>query len=797
MEGYLRWLTDLESPTAEGRTELGLAVSTLPEQAAGALVPLLQRFAARFGDPEHVTERHAAVVVTAALPEAPAVYRGEASAVDDLARALLERIVAARSTADVVLVQTLPSLVHGPANVNEAVSLANTRIAGTARSTSARCVPVHQVASFDVLVAAEAFDRVAEALRALGRHDRLAYLWNRIVDLAAVHWQALAPVLAPGPKVVITDLDGVLWPGTLAEDGVDGAFGVAGPVGGLSHALWQHALRLRQRNGVLVGAVSKNEATDAMHALDALTPGLAVAGLWAAPEIDKAVTVKQILTHFDGIAVAATVFVDDNPGQQERLRLDAPDLVVPAAVAPPLLLEDLLGQLPPDTTRPVTTSDRQRTAFYAAKSAGQLVPEVVCVEDPDDSETLERLAQLHARTNQFNMTSPRRTYEELAVLAGKPSWTVLAFRVIYHGAELADEIIGAAEIEYEADGAARLDSFLASCRLLWAGTQRRMLDQVLAVVCGRGVSTLAARWRPNGRNEAYERWFERVGWAQEVNQTDDGWTFAGSTAIRDGETPSDLLAVLGGYLAKKIYVDYQPPIRRRTRARDGATEVWVPGGVTRGGLGDEDVDVVRAVFGLEPIGERDQQAVEIAPCWMDERLVSRDRFAAYLRTLPTTDVTDAIRAIDDHYTVGPVTDVRPAPGAGELPAVVPWTWAARYADWVGGRLPTEAEWEFAARGTDGRWYPWGGDLPAPPRCPARGSGLCSIDRDAEGASPFGVLDMVGHVWQWCGDTYRGHPQYRGGDVNANSYFLRTTVRPLEAAEHCGHLVGFRVVRDGS
>src|SRR5204862_6124010 len=85
--------------------------------------------------------------------------------------------------------------------------------------------------------------------------------------------------------------------------------------------------------------------------------------------------------------------------------------------------------------------------------------------------TLERLAQLHARTNQFNMTSPRRTHEELAVLAAKPNWTVPAFRVIYHGAELADEIIGSAEIEYEADGAARLDSCLARCPLLWGGPQ--------------------------------------------------------------------------------------------------------------------------------------------------------------------------------------------------------------------------------------------------------------------------------------------------------------------------------------
>ncbi len=303
MEGYLHWLTELESPASADRPEPDLTVTAIPD-GVGLLVPLLQRFAARFGDPVHVTERRVAVVVTAALPEALATYRGEADAADPLARALPAHIAAARSTAEVVLVQTLPFLVHGPNAVNEAVSSANAGIEEVAWSTDARCVPVHHAASFDVLVAAEAFERIAEALRTLGRHDRLAYLWNRVVDLAAVHWQALAPVLAPGPKVVITDLDGVLWPGALAEDGVEGAFGAAGPVGRLSHALWQNTLRLRQRNGVLVGAASKNEATDAMRALDALTPALAVAGLWAAPEIDKAVTLKQILTHFDGIAAA-------------------------------------------------------------------------------------------------------------------------------------------------------------------------------------------------------------------------------------------------------------------------------------------------------------------------------------------------------------------------------------------------------------------------------------------------------------------------------------------------------------
>jgi len=210
-------------------------------------------------------------------------------------------------------------------------------------------------------------------------------------------------------------------------------------------------------------------------------------------------------------------------------------------------------------------------------------------------------------------------------------------------------------------------------------------------------------------------------------------------------------------------------------------------------------------MGSENEVERPPHAVFVDAFEIDQFEVTNEDFEKFVAQ--TGHVTDAEQAGETSWRYY-------AKDKSRHPVVrVSWNDANAFCEWAEKRLPTEAEWEKAARGTDGRVYPWGNnwDVDKSNNKEAGYRGTTIVGSFPSGGSPYRVMDMAGNVAEWTSDWFQPYPGYPGGDGEAQYFgekyrvirgggwfsdqeLVRTTERSASSVTLANDDVGFRCAR---
>ncbi len=298
-----------------------------------------------------------------------------------------------------------------------------------------------------------------------------------------------------------------------------------------------------------------------------------------------------------------------------------------------------------------------------------------------------------------------------------------------------------------------------------------------------------------------------------------------------------LLALFVGAVCAQE-ADEPEPGEKRTNETDGAEMVWVPGGEFEMGSAPKELDELWARTGWDPDrrkradSESPKHTVEVDGFWMYATEVTNEQYGRFVEA---TAHREPLLWEDERFN-GP-----------EQPVVgVSWEDAEAYCKWAGGRLPTEAEWEYAARCGDDRIFPWGNESLPKTTCGnfadkstrrqfPRGlaSKFASGDEVIESvfrfvstvpgyedgysltapvgsfpANDFGLHDLSGNVWEWCEDWHAKYPGataandvtieicrvVRGGSFINDATYLRCAYRnSFFQPDHRSYILGFRCV----
>jgi len=337
-----------------------------------------------------------------------------------------------------------------------------------------------------------------------------------------------------GPaKVLALDLDNTLWGGIYGEDGIEKLTCNDDFPGNAFKAFQQECLRLKTQ-GMLLTILSKNNP-DALQVFELHPDMLLRKDDFVAREINwgtKSTNICRIAKELN-LGLDSFIFIDDSPHEREAMRRLRPEVEVPELPNDPARRPRWLREL--STTWPIrlTEEDSRRSDMYVAEQkANHLRHESICFEDylrglkqqltvgQITPITLTRVAQMHMRTNQFNLTTQRFDETDIKMMmADQENFLVLHGRVEDKFGDHGIVICAAVQLYGEK---AQLLSFLMSCRVIGRQIEQAFLGEILKFIVEHGVKQVEGTFIPTHKNGIARDFYDRSGFSG--HELDDGKT---------------------------------------------------------------------------------------------------------------------------------------------------------------------------------------------------------------------------------------------------------------------------------
>lgn len=316
-------------------------------------------------------------------------------------------------------------------------------------------------------------------------------------------------------KCLVLDLDNTLWGGILGEDGVEGIL-LSGSYPGKAFHLWQEGLKELQKSGIMLAICSKNNISDVEEVWAQRDDMLLQKSDFVAMRInwqDKATNIRELAEELN-IGLDSMVFVDDNPTERELIKQLLPEVIVSNFPEQPYGLIGLYKELVENYfgTYHITQEDRVKTSQYIANA--QRKQQQVSFSNMEEylqslemklriekvsPATLQRVAQLTQKTNQFNLTTRRYTETDIQQMIDKCAdvWTLT----------VSDKFgdYGLTGVIIIVDN--KIDTFLMSCRVLGKGIENAFAKSVLRNYTGE----IRAEFIPTLKNSQVADFYDKLG----------------------------------------------------------------------------------------------------------------------------------------------------------------------------------------------------------------------------------------------------------------------------------------------